>query len=141
MSSNRVRKFRQDVQKYKDLLHRSTGPLLDIEKNHDQLRAMKTSLIKQYAQLEDVIAEYSKKPKYFDPVWRVALDAYELALSSDILQRRGPALDAILDDLDYILAKLESNPKRKINRQQQSIRKAPPKTKSENEFNINEGVK
>lgn len=138
-----IKRFRSDVKDYRDLLRQSTGSLLDIEKNHEELSIRKSSLIKQHAVLEDVIAQYSKKPHYFDPVWRVSLDVYELGLSTDILQRRGPALNAMLDDLDYIQAKLEANPRTKIKKQTESIKnkqKNKSKEKLDNEYNINEGT-
>lgn len=140
MSNKKVTRFKKELSEYRDLLHSSTGPLLNVVKNGEELRERKSSLIKQFATLEDIIAQYSKKPYYFDPVWKVSLDAYELALSTDILQRRGPALDGVLDDLDYIEAKLSLKPKKAIKKQQASIDEPLTNKNDRKEYTINEGV-
>ena len=109
MSKQKLTKFRDDLKKYRDLLRNSSGISRDIESNVDLIDRLQSSLTQQFAVLEDEIRAFSRGPMYTDPVWRVSQDAYFTALSNDILLRRGPAIEAILNDLDYVIAKYESN--------------------------------
>ena len=43
-----------------------------------------------------------------DGVWNVTYSPYDMAFSDDILLRVGPALDAVINDLDWIIGKLEN---------------------------------
>lgn len=112
MEKQSLIQFRNDVKRYRDLLSSSAGPLLDIEKNHQQIEKLQSTLITQFAELEDTINQYSQRPLYIDPVWRIQVSAYDTALSRDILLRRGPALESVLNDLDYIIAKVGSKKKK-----------------------------
>lgn len=127
MSKKLIIEFREDLKEYRALLSDSTNALVQIVKNKDEIREMRTKLIQQYANIEDDIREYSKMPRTADPVWRILQDAYGLALSSDILQRVGPAIDAVLDDLAYVIARYEikkNTPKKNISNIDSSMSKS-----------------
>lgn len=102
-----INDFREEISKYRKLLLLSTDDLGDIAENHKKLPQIRTNLIKVYAGLEDELKKFGRDPHMQDPVWKNIYSAYDNALSSDILQRRGRSIDAILTDLDYILGKLQ----------------------------------
>lgn len=100
--------FRKDVSSYETLLHESRDDMADIVRNHDKIAEKRSDLTKAYAKLEKFIKIFGQNPKYHNGVWPVYLDVYGTAFSSDILQRVGPCIDSVLQDLDYIIGKLKN---------------------------------
>jgi len=103
--------FREEVDKYKSLLLSSRNDLAQIVNNKDEISKKRRLLNESFASLEATIYEVGDNPKLNDGVWPIWYSAYKMALSSDILQRVEPALDAVLTDLDYIIGKIKASEK------------------------------
>jgi uncharacterized protein (TIGR02391 family) len=117
VSKSLIIKFRDNLRQYRELLSESRDVLANINYNEPKISKLRSSLISEFAQLEDEIAKFSRHPKVADPVWRQYQDAYTLSISTDILQRVGPAIDAALDDLEYVIAKYSAPKKNNIIKQ------------------------
>ncbi len=103
-----LEEFYKKVRAYRDLLLESRNAYMpEIEKNHEQIAQQKKDLIRDYAKLQSVIEKFGKKPKMNDGVWNVWFSPYDNAFTSDTLIRVGPSLDAVLEDLDFAIGKLE----------------------------------
>ncbi|MEI7522491.1 MAG: TIGR02391 family protein [Candidatus Saccharibacteria bacterium] len=108
MSKAKIIKFRDDLTEYRKLLYGSRDVLAKVDFSAPEIKKLRTSLIGQLANIEEEITKLSRHPKVADPVWRQYQDAYTLAISTDILQRVGPAIDAALDDLEYVISKYKA---------------------------------
>lgn len=105
----KILQFKNEVKEYRDLLSESRDHIMpEIVRNFEHLDQYRTSLIKQYASLETYIKKFGKGPKLNDGVWNVFYSPYDNAFTKDTLIRVGPSTDAILNDLDYIIGKLEN---------------------------------
>ena len=104
----KISAFRADVQKLRDLLLSSRNSMARIVKNHEAIDELRTQLNTCYGRLEKYITRLGNRPRMSDGVHRQSYPVYSNAFSSDVLQRSGPSLDAVLQDLDYILGKLDS---------------------------------
>lgn len=131
---NEFTTFRKEVFLYENLLHESRDDMADIVMNHDEIAEKRSDLTKAYANLEKFIKIFGQNPKYHDGVWPVYLAVYETAFSSDILQRVGPCIDSVLQDLDYIIGKLENIKEDEFNTA------VNPKPQTEREKNNNSKV-
>lgn len=101
-------KFYDKVRAYRTLLLESRDPHIPkIIKNHEEIARQKTILIRDYAKLEVYIKKLGKNQLMNDGVWNIWYSPYDNAFSNDILVRTGPSIDAVINDLDYIIGKLE----------------------------------
>ena len=103
-----INQFREDTKKYRDLLSGSRNEFVEIIRNHKQISDMRSDLNKKYGYLEKYFYRFGRRPLGCDGVNPVKYSVYDSGLSNDILQRRGPSLDAMINDLDFIVGKLES---------------------------------
>jgi len=126
--------FRNLVNQYNQLLLRSRDPIIPkIVRNYDQIESMRSKLNKKFGALEKYIRKLGKNPKMSDGVWDVFYSVYENAFSSDVLVRVGPSLNTVLQDLDYVLGKLEEITEKEF---QEIINSPKPK-----EILFTEGIK
>lgn len=100
--------FKTRCKKLKQLLSESRNAVAEIVRNHEKIASLRSKLNQSYAGLEKYIKLFGKNPELTDGVWMVAFLAYETAFSADILQRVGPSLNAVSQDLDYIIGKLKN---------------------------------
>lgn len=101
--------FRNTVQSYRDLLSESRDQIMpDIVRNFDEISSLRTTLNKLYAGLEKYINKLGKNIETSDGVWNVTYSPYDNAFTNDTLIRVGRSTDLIINDLDYIIGKLES---------------------------------
>lgn len=104
-----IEAFYKKVKSYRSLLVESRNPHIpEIEKNQEKIKESRKILIRKYAKLEPYIKKLGKNPKMCDGVWKIWYSPYDNAFSSDILLRVGPSIDAVIDDLDLIIGKLEN---------------------------------
>ncbi len=101
--------FKTRCKKLRKLLSESRNAVAEIVRNHEKIASLRSKLNQSYAGLEKYIKLFGKNPKLTDEVWMVAFLVYETAFSADILQRVGPSLNAVSQDLDYIIGKLRVN--------------------------------
>ncbi len=107
-AKSKLEEFYKKVRAYRDLLLKSRNAYMpEIEKNHEQIGQQKKELIRDYAKLQSIIEKFGKKPKMNDGVWNVWFSPYDNAFTRDTLVRVGPSLDAVLEDLDFAIGKLE----------------------------------
>lgn len=149
-----IESFYQKVQSYRSLLIESRNPYIpEIEENHDKINEQKRILIRDYAKLESYIKKWGKDPKMSDGVHKIWYSSYDNAFSSDILLRVGPSIDAVLDDLDFIIGKLETEnqedvsvptlPAKQISKEHQRIeeKELPDKTEADETIRQSTDVK
>ena len=101
-------KFQKLIKDYRTLLLKSRNTIGDIVKNHDEIAENRSILNRQHAGLQKYIKKFGRNPKMSDGVWDLVYSCYDNAFSADILQRVGPSLDGVTQDLDYILGTLTS---------------------------------
>lgn len=107
--------FRDEVEGFKKLLLRSRDSMMpEIVRNHDEIAEMRRALVRKYASLEKYLDKLGKRPKMRDGVNPEYYPVYHNAFSTDILLRVGPSLEAVEQDLDYVLGKLESMPEDEV---------------------------
>jgi len=78
----------------------------EIRRNHQQITQMRSELNEEYGRLERYILVLGNNPRKRDGVNPEYYFVYHNAFSSDILLRVGPSVDAVIQDLDYIMGKL-----------------------------------
>lgn len=95
------------LMEYRELLAQSRDATARIVRNGTRLEEMRSNLNRKFGR----ISKYAKKignDPYSQDIGGGPYPVYETALSTDILQRRGPCIDTALQDLDFILGRLES---------------------------------
>lgn len=104
-----ISEFRRKNQEYRDLLVKSRDIVRPvIVKNQQQIGKLKSELNAEYGKLEDFIMKYGNNPKVRNGVNPEYYYVYSNAFSNDILLRVGPSVEAVIQDLDYIIGKLSS---------------------------------
>lgn len=105
----KIEEFRQGCKAYSDLLLDSRDDVFpDIVRNHDLIDEARAKLNRVYASVEKYIKKFGNNPKMNDGVWNVTYSPYDNAFTSDILIRTGRSLDAVIDDLNLVLGRLEA---------------------------------
>lgn len=133
--------FRDKVGAFKKLLLRSRDSVMpEIVRNHDEIASMRRALVRKYASLEKYLDKLGKRPKMRDGVNPEYYPVYHNAFSTDILLRVGPSLEAVEQDLDYVLGKFESISEDELAGLLKNKELADPKTIASARTN-NEGVK
>lgn len=133
--------FRDEVGLFKELLLRSRDSAMpEIVRNHDEIAGIRRALVRKYASLERYLDKLGKRPKMRDGVNPEYYPVYHNAFSTDILLRVGPSLEAIEQDLDYVLGKLESMSEDELTGLLKNKELADPKTIASVKTN-NENVK
>jgi hypothetical protein len=89
------------------LLSRSHNQIVQIDRNHDQIASERSALTREFGFIEAIVRRLGKNP-YRSDVGGGPYPVYDVALSTDVLQRRGPCIDAALQDMEFILGKLDS---------------------------------
>ena len=113
---DKILNFREKVDKYRSLLLESRGNyMMEIVRNHEEIGKRKAELNMIYGRLENYIAKLGNNPKMRDGVNPEYFPVYNNAFSADILERVGPSTDAVLQDLDYILGKLDRLSEEELN--------------------------
>lgn len=100
--------FLNEAEQFRRLLLASVNAVLEINSNFQEIRAYRKNLIGRTTKLATSLKKLSRKPRFSDPFHGVLISAYDNAFSSDILQRTGRSLDAVIDDLTQIIARLTS---------------------------------
>ena len=101
--------FYDRVKVFKKLLVESRDcHLLEIVRNHGEIDDQRALLTREYAKLEKNISIIGKNPKMNDGVWNIWYSPYDNAFANDILPRVWPSIDAVINDLDWIIGRLES---------------------------------
>lgn len=96
--------FLTRVKEYRTLLSNSRDATANIVANQKEIDEIRSKLIREYGGLEAYIKTFGNDPKRSD-VGGGPYPVYKTAFSNDILQRRGPCIDAVVDDLNYILGR------------------------------------
>lgn len=105
----RILNFRSNVQDFYELLGKSRSRALPkIVRNHEKIARFRTLLNSEYGKLEKFLKHFGNYPSMRDGVNAVSYPAYSNAFSGDILQRVGPSIRAVLQDLDIISGKLSN---------------------------------
>lgn len=106
--TNEILSFRDAVSEFKQLLLDSRDRMMpEIVRNHEKIAADRRALVRKYASLEKYLDKLGKRPRMRDGVNPEYYPVYHNAFSTDILLRVGPSLEAVEQDLDYVLGKLE----------------------------------
>lgn len=103
---NKIEGFHGELKTYRELLSISRDTMVRIVRNGLELEEMQNNLNRKYGRLSKYIKKLGNYPMRSDMGGR-SYPAYETALSADILQRRGPCIDVAIQDLEYILGRLE----------------------------------
>lgn len=98
--------FQRMIKVYRALLLESRDMIGNITKNYDKIVEQRSVLNREHAGLHRYIRKFGKNPHMNDGVWNLVYSCYDNAFSADILQRVGPSLDGVMQDLDYILGTL-----------------------------------
>jgi hypothetical protein len=81
--------------------------MVRIVRNQDEIEAERSNLNREYGSLQQYIKQLGNYPLRTD-IGGGPYPVYEVGLSTDILQRRGPCIDTAIQDLEYILGRLDS---------------------------------
>ncbi|MDO8512677.1 MAG: hypothetical protein Q7S57_05350 [bacterium] len=104
-----ILEFQQKVRLYRTLLSTSRDRILpEIRNNHEAIARMRSELNMDYGMLELYLKKFGNNPQMRDGVHPEYYFAYPNAFSSDVLVRVGPSVDAVLQDLDYLLGRLNA---------------------------------
>jgi len=103
----KINAFYKELREYRDLLSVSRDGLVRIVKNHEEIGTRRSSLNRKYGAIEKYVKKFGNQPMRED-VGGGPYPVYEVALSADILQRRGPCIDTALQDLEFIMGKVET---------------------------------
>ncbi len=103
----KIEEFYHQIKSYRELLSQSRDSTVQIVRNRDEINQNRSELSKKYGALSKYIKNIGNYPLRSD-VGGGPYPVYVTALSTDILQRRGPCIDAVIQDLEYILGRLES---------------------------------
>ena len=107
--TNEISCFRDAVSDFKRLLLDSRDRMMpEIVRNHEKITVDRRALVRKYASLEKYLDKLGKRPRMRDGVNPEYYPVYHNAFSTDILLRVGPSLEAVEQELDYVLGKLES---------------------------------
>jgi hypothetical protein len=99
--------FQNNVRLYRVLLSQSRDRIVpEIRSNHEAIAQMRSTLNAYYGRIELYIKKFGNNPKMRDRIHPEYYFAYPNAFSNDVLIRVGHSVDAVLQDLDYILGKL-----------------------------------
>ena len=101
-------KFLSDCEEYRSVLLSSTNAVGDVTRNTAMLRNQQKELITQEAALGPSLTKLSRQPRFRDPMHGVVYSAYDNAFTNDVLIRAGRSLDAVIDDVVYIIARLRN---------------------------------
>lgn len=103
---SKIESFYESLKAYRELLSKSRDAMVRIVRNGPELEEMRSDLNRTYGALSKYIKKLGNYPMRSD-VGGGPYPVYEIGLSADILQRRGPCIDAAIQDLEYILGRLE----------------------------------
>jgi len=103
----KITEFYEQLKAYRKLLSGSRDSMVQIVRNHEEIAAERSDLNRKYGSLERYIKKFGNYPMRSD-VGGGPYPVYEVGLSTDILQRRGPCIDATIQDLEFILGRLEN---------------------------------
>lgn len=103
---SKIEDFYEALRAYRELLSQSRDAMVRIVRNGPELERMRSNLNRNYGILSKYIKRIGNYPMRSD-VGGGPYPVYEIGLSADILQRRGPCIDAAVQDLEYILGRLE----------------------------------
>lgn len=112
---SRISEFYKNVKEYKELLFRSLDNGANLVRNVNKINEERSNLNIMYGKLSKYIKKLGNYP-YLSDIGGGPYPAYEVGLSADIIQRRGPCLEAIMQDLEYILGKLDEMSKEEFSR-------------------------
>ena len=101
-----ISEFYNGVVVYRDLLSKSYNQFVRIIKNHEELEKMRSDLSRGYGALSKYIKQIGNYPMRSD-VGGGPYPVYEIAFSKDILQRRGPCIESVIQDLEYMVGVLD----------------------------------
>ena len=104
---NKIESFHEALKAYRSLLLQSRDTMVRIVRNGPELEVMRSDLNRKYGGLSKYIKKLGNYPMLSD-IGGGPCPAYEVGLSTGILQRRGPCLDAAIQDFEYILGQFES---------------------------------
>jgi len=104
---SKIEGFHGAMRAYRDLLSKSRDAMVRIVRNGQQIEEMRSDLNRKLGALSKYIKKLGHNP-YSSDIGGGPYPVYETALSNDILQRRGPCIDMALQDLDYIIGRLEN---------------------------------
>ena len=100
--------FRNKVVEYSNLYVKSCdGILQKIIKNYEALAKLKTTIRMNFGKLEFCIKKFGKYPYINNGVNFGTYSVYSNAFSDDIPLRVGSSLGYVIQDLEYIIGKLE----------------------------------
>jgi hypothetical protein len=102
-----IQKFSNKIREYRTLLSNSRDDLVRIVRNHEEIDEQRAGLNIQYGSLSKYIKKIGNYPMRSD-VGGGPYPVYENALSAGILQRVGPCLDVVIQDLEFIIGKLNN---------------------------------
>lgn len=126
--------FQKLIKDYRSLLLKSRNSVNDIVENHAQIDIQRSILNRKHAGLQKYIQKFGRNPRMNDGVWNHVYSCYSNAFSADILQRVGPSIDGVLQDLDYILGTLitinEKEFQKMLENQQKKMEAAQPTKKN-----------
>ena len=105
--TEKITEFYEKIKAYRSLLSNSTDSMVNIYKNIDEISKQRSNLNIIYGGLSKYIKKIGNNPMRSD-IGGGPYPIYETGLSNDILQRRGPCIDAIIQDLEYILGQLNT---------------------------------
>lgn len=103
---SKIESFYEVLKAYRELLSQSRDAMVRIVRNGPELEKMRSDLNRNYGILSKYIKKLGNYPMRSD-VGGGPYPVYEIGLSADILQRRGPCIDGAIQDLEYILGRLE----------------------------------
>jgi uncharacterized protein (TIGR02391 family) len=101
-------KLLNESEAYKQLLLSSTNSVMDVVNNIDKLNNFRKLLISHEAKLAEALAKLSRQPTFKDQYHGVIYSAYDNAFTNDVVVRSARSLDAVIEDLVYIIARLKS---------------------------------
>ena len=111
---SKIEEFHETMRGYRDLLSKSRDNMVRIVRNGQQIEEMRSDLNRKLGALSKYIKKLGHNP-YSSDIGGGPYPVYETALSNDILQRRGPCIDMALQDLDYIIGRLENMSEEEFN--------------------------
>jgi len=105
---DKIEEFHGKIYEYRELLSKSRDHIMvRIIDNVKQIEELRSDLNRKLGALSKYIKKLGHNP-YSSDIGGGPYPVYETALSSDILQRRGPCIDMALQDLDYIIGRIEN---------------------------------
>ncbi|MBU2524903.1 hypothetical protein KKG71_06950 [Patescibacteria group bacterium] len=104
-----IKNFSDRCNIYNDLLSESRDHYMpDLVRNLDEIKKQRSQLNRRYGALEKYLKKLGKNPWMSDGVNPERYPVYANAFSNDVYIRVGRSLDMVLQDLDYVLGRLDN---------------------------------